>query len=39
VAHLDRTLVEPGQLRRSPKRVLFVIDVIAVDALRLTRIA
>ena len=39
VAHLDRTLVEPGQLRGSPERVLFVVDVIAIDALRVTRIA
>jgi hypothetical protein len=39
VAHLDRTLVEPGQLRGSSERDLLVVDLVAIDALRVTRIA
>jgi hypothetical protein len=39
MAHLDRPLVEPGQLRGSPESLLFVVDVVAIDALRVTGIA
>jgi len=39
VTHLDRTLVEPRQLRGSTERVLLVVDVIAIDAIGVTRIA
>jgi hypothetical protein len=39
VTHLDRALVEPGQLLGSPERIVLVVDVIAVDAIGLTRIA
>jgi hypothetical protein len=38
MAHLDRTLVEPGQLGSSPERVFLAVDVIAIDAIGLTRI-